>query len=152
MSTIAQTANTKGSWNGTTTFDATPGVTEIALFAAAEVDQHAGYKLIKKITNSGPGPNSFGATTYVALGLNPGVRRFFLRAVPVRGTQISPDITAAGNPPLLVTVNVVPGYSLAQLQGMGMQPIVIVGLDPTTGLYHPLNVVAGTNGGMKLEV
>jgi hypothetical protein len=152
VATIAQTVNTLGSWNGTTTFDATPGVTEIALFAAAEVDQHSGYKLIKKITNSGPGPNSFGATTYVALGLNPGVRKFFLRAVPVRSGVVDLDITAAGNPAFAVTANAIPGYSLAQLQGMGMQPIVIVGLDPTTGLYHPLNVVAGSGGGMKLEV
>lgn len=152
MATITQTLNTKGSWNGTIPFVAGGVITEFALHAAAEVDQHAGYKLIKKIANGGPGPNPLGPVTYVALGLNPGVRRFFLRAVPVRSGVIDPDITAAGNPPLLVAVNVVPGYSLAQLQGAGMHPVVIVGLDPTTGLYHPLNVVAGTNGGMKLEV
>ncbi len=152
MSTIVQTANTLGSWNGTATFDADPTVTEIALFCAPEVDQHSAYKLIKKITNSGPGPNALGPVTYVALGINPTARRFFLRAVPVRSGKVDPDITKSTNPAFAVTVNAIPGYSLAQLQGMGIQPMVIVGLDPTTGLYHPVNVVPGSGGGMKIEV
>lgn len=151
MSTITQTANADGRWNGTVPFDADATITEIALFAAAEVDQHSAYKLIKKIANSGPGPNAFGLTSYVTLGLNPGIRRFFLRAVPVRTGVVDPDITAAGNPALAVTPSTVPGFSLQQLQGMGIQPTIIVGLDPSTGLYHPLTVIPdGVNGGFKL--
>lgn len=152
MATIAQTSNASGIWDGTATFDPDPAVDEIVLFCAAEVDQHTAYRQIKKITNSGPGPNALGPLTYVQLGLNPQVRKFFLRAVPSRSGKVDPDITAAGNPVLAVTPSTVPGYTLQQLQAMGIQPTVIVGFNPTTGLYHPVNVVPGTAPGFKLEI
>jgi hypothetical protein len=120
---------------------------------AANVDQKAAYRRVTEIVNAGPGPNAFFASPvpYARLFLQTPLRTFYLRAVPKRGSQEG-DLVAASNPPLVVIPTAVPSWTLAQLMEQEMRPIVIVGYDPATGLFHPVNVVADGAGGFKLKV
>lgn len=154
MAVITQTANTNGQWNGTVPFDADPAVSHIVLYAAP-VDQQAAYRRVVQIVNAGPGPNPFFAASapYARLFLQTPLRPFFLRATRKKGASgPEDDLTSAANPVLAVTPTVVPSWTLGQLMEQEMRPIVIVGFDPTTGLYHPVNVVADGAGGFKLKV
>lgn len=154
MPTITQTVNANGQWNGTVPFDADPTVTHIVLYAA-NVDQLSAYRRVVQIVNAGPGPNPFFTplpAPYARLFLQTPLRSFFLRAARMKGVAGQQDeLISASNPVLSVVPTVVPSWTLAQLMEQEMRPVVIVGVDPVTGLFHPLNVIADGATGFKLK-
>jgi len=154
MPVITQTVNTNGQWNGTVPFDADPAVTHIVLYAASQ-DLQGAYRRVTQIVNAGPGPNLFFTplpAPYARLFLQTPLRPFFLRATRKKGANGPEDeLFVAANPLLSVVPTVVPSWTLAQLMEQDMRPTVIVGVDPVTGLFHPLNVVADGTG-FKLKV
>jgi hypothetical protein len=153
MPTITQTANANSAWNGTVPFDADPAVTHIVLYAA-NVDQAAAYRRVIQIVNAGPGPNAFFAapSPYARLFLQTPLRPFFLRAVRRKGASgQEDDLVSTLNPVLTVAPSAFLGWTLGQLMEQDMRPVIIVGLDPLTGMYHPLNVIADGATGFKLK-
>lgn len=149
MPIITQTANANGQWNGTVPFDADPLVTHFVLYAA-NVDQKAAYRRVAQIPNAGPGPDPFFVplpAPYARLFLQTPLRPFYLRATTRKGINgPESELVGPSSPALAVVPSVVPSWTLAQLMEQDMRPVVIVGVDPTTGLFHPLNVVADGTG------
>lgn len=154
MATITQTANTDSVWNGTVLFNADPAVTHIVLYAA-NVDQKPAYRRVLEIANAGPGPNALGGASgisYARLFLQTPTRTFYLRATQKRGANgPEDDLVSAANPVLAVTPSAIKGWTLSQLLEQGLRPTIVVGYDPVTGLYFPLNVVSDAGNGYKLK-
>jgi hypothetical protein len=153
MPTITQTANANGAWNGTVPFDADTAVTHIVLYAA-NIDQASAYRRVTQIVNAGPGPNAFFAAPapYARLFLQTPARPFFLRATRRKGANgPEDDLVSALNPVLPVTPSAFLGWTLGQLLEQDMRPMILVGLDPLTGLFHPLNVITDGGTGFKLK-
>lgn len=155
MATITQTANANSIWNGTVPFDADPAVTHIVLYAG-NVDQKPAYRRVLEIANSGPGPNALGGgsgISYARLFLQTPTRPFFLRATQKRGANgPEDDLVSAANPALAVTPSTIKGWTLGQLLEQDVRPVIVVGYDPISGLYYPLNVVTDGGNGFKLKV
>lgn len=151
MPTITQTSNENAIWDGTVPFDASADVTGFNLHVAQGVDRFEHYKLVKFIAKgAGPGPVALGPLTYAQLFLPIPHRTFFLKATTVFTTGKETELEA--EPSLSVAPSSIPGWSLGQLMEQDMRPVVLVGLDPSTGQYHPLTVIPdGVNGGFKLS-
>lgn len=151
MPTITQTANADGVWDGTIPADASAtGITHYELYAAA-VDEKSSYKRVKRYTNPGVGTVTLGPLTYAQLFLINPTKKFFLRAVAVRGGKVD-DVMSVSSPALPVAPSTFTGWTLAQLQEMDIRPCILVGYDPTNKLFYPINVTPAAGGGFQLKV
>lgn len=137
MPTITQTLNLNAVWNGTIPFDADPAVSDFNLYAAQSVDADQHFRLVKKITNTGPGPIVLGPLNYAQLFLIQPTRKFFLRTTTIRNGH-EDDLAAA--PTLLVNPSPTIGWTREQLLENNIRPYLIVGFDQVNNLYYPICV------------
>lgn len=145
MATITQTSNANAVWNGTVPADPDPAVSDFVLYAAQNADIRSSYKRVKVVPNPGAGTATLGPVTYPDLFLITPTRKFFLRVTQIRGGK-EDDLIAGSNPALEVAPSEVVGWSLGQLLEQGLRPVVVVGYDPTTNLYYPLNIAPDPGG------
>lgn len=90
---------------------------------------------------------TFGPYTYGALHIVPS-RKFFLKATStVNGKQSEKAAEAS----LSVTPTAQMAWTRGELLGMGVNPIIVVGYDPVTDTFYPLNVITDGGTGFKLK-
>jgi len=148
MPTIVQDSNANAIWSGH--FAADPlstGITSYQILAAQGDDQPSSYRYVDQVSNPGAGNVSLGPYTYARMYLINPTRQFFLKAVPMVGSQV---MSVAAAPTLVVIQSAVPGWNIQQTLEQGMRPTLLVGVDPVSGLFYPMNVVAD-GGGFKLS-
>lgn len=149
MPAITQTANDNSIWNGTVV--ATPGIGNFRVYAAQGSDHPTSYRYVKDIANPGDGnPLVLGPITYGKLFLISPHRKFWVKVTTILNGRES-DI--ANELALPVVPSPVIGWTLGQLQEMTIRPTMLVGFDPASGMFYPLNVVPDLAlGGFKLKV
>jgi hypothetical protein len=154
MPTITQTANANSIWNGTIPADAVPaGIFGYRLYASQAANQIQAYRFVAQYVNPGVGTVTLGPLTYGALGLQTPNRPFHLKVTKVKGAAFNggQESELQAEPTLDVAISPFLGWTLGQLLEQDMRPVILVGLDPITGLFHPLNVITDGGTGFKLK-
>jgi hypothetical protein len=154
MPLITQTANANAIWNGTVPQDAAPvGVFGYRLYASQAKNQVRAYRFVAQYVNTFVGPLVLGPLTYGGLGLQTPNRPFHLKVTKVFGSAFNggKETELEAEPTLDVAISTFIGWTLGQLIEQDMRPVIVVGLDPLTGLYHPLNVITDGGTGFKLK-
>jgi len=155
MATITQTSNANSIWNGEITVTDAPatGITHYVLYASQSTDILSTYRRVRQYVNPGGAALTLGPLKYAELFLQVASRSFFLRITAKRGVSgPEDDLLSAANPSLPVVASTIKGWTLEQLLEQDMRPTIIVGYDPLTAQFHPVNVVADGAGGFKLKV
>lgn len=94
-------------------------------------------------------PNTtFGPYAYGDMHLITPNRPFYVKIVAVRGNVDDLQKEPTFGP---VTPSQFLGWTLAQLLEQDVRPVIVVGLDPITGLFYPLNVITDGGSGFKLK-
>ena len=153
MPVITQTANANAIWNGTVPADVPADIFGYRLYCAQSVDQKPAYRFVAQYVNPHAGVVTLGPLTYGALGLQTPTRGFFLKVTKVKGTAFlsGQETELAAETTLIVAPALFLGWTLGQLLEQDMRPVIVVGLDPVTGMFYPLNVVADGATGFKLK-
>jgi hypothetical protein len=96
-------------------------------------------------------PQTFGPLSYSrGLFVVAPTRPFFLKCTQVQNGK---ETELAAEASVKITPTVIQGWSLGDLMAQGMRPTLVVGYDPVSNMYYPLNVVPDVaNGGFKLKV
>jgi hypothetical protein len=155
MPTITQTANANAIWNGTVPADAAPaGIFGYRLYCSQALGQQIqSYRFVAQFLNPLVGTVPLGPLTYGALGLQTPTRPFSLKVTKVKGSAFNSgqESELMAEPTLTVAVSPFVGWTLAQLLEQDGRPVVLVGLDPITGMFYPLNVITDGGTGFKLK-
>lgn len=154
MPTITQTANANAIWNGTIPADVPADIFGYRLYCSQMLGQQIqSYRFVGQFLNPHAGTVTLGPLTYGALGLQTPNRPFSLRVTKVRGAAFNggQESELMAEPPLTVAVSDFKGWTLGQLLEQDARPVIVVGLDPLTGMYYPLNVITDGGTGFKLK-
>lgn len=151
MPVITQLTNADSIWTGQWPADAlATGITAYRLYCSQNADTKGSYRLVAVYANPGVGNVLSGSLRYADMFLITPTRKFYLRAVAVRGSQ-EEDPMGAASPALAVTPSAIKGWSLEQLLEQDVRPVILVGYNVTNNTFYPVNVVPGAGGGFKLE-
>lgn len=148
MPAIIQDTNVNSLWTGhvAATAALVSGITHYRLYCAQHGDQPKAYRFVSQYANPGGGALALGTISYGALGLQMPNRPFFLKLTSKMGLPDGQESELAAEPVLAVVPSAVSGWTLGQLVEQSMRPVIVVGFDPISGLYYPLNVVAEATG------
>lgn len=154
MPTITQTANANSIWNGTIPADVAADIFGYRLYASQALGQQIqSYRFVGQYLNPHAGTVTLGPLTYGALGLQTPNRPFSLRVTKVKGSAFNggQESELMAEPALAVAVSAFMGWTLAQLLEQDGRPVILVGMDPATGMFYPLNVISDGGTGFKLK-